>query len=54
LVFQAKVNGRQVHGCDFLHFDDNGLIDDLTVMVRPLAEAMDAQVEQIKREVLGA
>jgi hypothetical protein len=59
-VFQAKVNGRQVHGCDFLHFDDNGLIDDLTVMVRPLsgasalAEAMDAQFEQIKREALGA
>jgi hypothetical protein len=59
-VFQAKVNGRQVHGCDFLHFDDNGLIDDLTVMVRPLsgasalAEAMGAQFEQIKREALGA
>ena len=58
-VFQAEVNGRQVHGCDFLHFDDKGLIDDLTVMVRPLsgasalAEAMGAQFEQIKREALG-
>ena len=60
LVFEAKVNGRQVQGCDFLHLDENGLIDDLTVMVRPLsganalAEAMGAQFEQIKREASGA
>ncbi|MFD1536392.1 nuclear transport factor 2 family protein [Nonomuraea guangzhouensis] len=59
LVFQAKVNGKQVHGCDFLHFDDDGLIDDLTVMVRPLsganalAEAMGAQFEQIRQEASG-
>ncbi|MFD1930020.1 MULTISPECIES: nuclear transport factor 2 family protein [Nonomuraea] len=59
-VFEAKVNGRQVHGCDFLHVDDDGLIDDLTVMVRPLsganalAEAMGAQFEQIRQEALGA
>jgi hypothetical protein len=56
LIFEALVNGRQVHGCDFLRLDDEGLIDDLTVMVRPLsgasalAEAMSAQFEQIKRE----
>jgi hypothetical protein len=60
LVFQAKVNGKQVHGCDFLHLDEDGLIDDLTVMVRPLsganalAEAMGAQFEQITREASGA
>jgi hypothetical protein len=60
LVFQAKVNGREVHGCDFLHLDEDGLIDDLTVMVRPLsganalAEAMGAQFEQIQREASGA
>ncbi|MEU4225342.1 nuclear transport factor 2 family protein [Nonomuraea sp. NPDC026600] len=59
LVFRATVNGKQVHGCDFLHFDDDGLIDDLTVMVRPLsganalAEAMGAQFEQIKQEAFG-
>jgi hypothetical protein len=59
LLFKAKVNGREVHGCDFLHFDENGLIDDLTVMVRPLsaantlAEAMGAQFERIQREALG-
>jgi hypothetical protein len=60
LLFKAKVNGREVHGCDFLHFDENGLIDDLTVMVRPLsaanalAEAMGAQFERIQREALGS
>src|SRR5258708_6881711 len=59
-VFKAKVNRREVHGCDFLHFDENGLIDDLTVMVRPLsaakalAEAMGAQFERIQREALGS
>ncbi|WP_433465426.1 nuclear transport factor 2 family protein [Spirillospora sp. CA-128828] len=60
LMFQAMVNGRQVHGCDFLHLDEDGLIDDLTVMVRPLsaanalAEAMGAQFDQIQREAFGA
>jgi hypothetical protein len=56
LVFRATVNGKQVEGCDFLHVDDDGLIDRLTVMVRPLsganalAEAMGARFEQIKQE----
>ena len=52
LVFKAKVGDREIHGCDFLHTDDDGLIDDFTVMVRPLsaalalAEAMKLQLEQ--------
>lgn len=60
LVFEAKVNGREVRGCDFLHVNEDGLIDDLTVMVRPLsgakalAEAMSAQFEQIEQEAMGA
>ncbi|MES9536732.1 nuclear transport factor 2 family protein [Spirillospora sp. NPDC049024] len=60
LMFEATVNGRQVHGCDFLHMDEDGLIDDLTVMVRPLsgatalAEAMAAQFERIEREALSS
>lgn len=59
LVFTATVDGRQVNGCDFLHFDDEGLIDDFTVMVRPLsgaqalAEAMGREFERITREALG-
>ncbi|MBR7836912.1 nuclear transport factor 2 family protein [Actinospica durhamensis] len=59
LVFTATVNGKQINGCDFLHFNDEGLIDDLMVMVRPLsgaqalAEAMGAEFERITREALG-
>jgi hypothetical protein len=52
LVFSARVGERQLEGCDFLHTDDEGLIDDLCVMVRPLsgalalAEAMKAELER--------
>ncbi|MFM9699325.1 nuclear transport factor 2 family protein [Streptomyces europaeiscabiei] len=55
-VFTATVAGKKLQGCDFLHFDENGRIDDFTVMVRPLSaaqalsEAMGAQFEQIARE----
>lgn len=56
LVFETTVNGKRLNGCDFLHFDADGKIDEFTVMVRPLsaaqalAEAMAAQFEQISRE----
>jgi hypothetical protein len=56
LVFQTRIGDVAVEGCDFLHLDGNGLIDELTVMVRPLsaaqklAAAMAAQFDQIKRE----
>ncbi|WP_210577014.1 nuclear transport factor 2 family protein [Streptomyces sp. GESEQ-4] len=59
-VFTATVAGKQLQGCDFLHFDEDGRIDEFTVMVRPLsaanalAEAMGAQFEQIEREAAGA
>lgn len=59
LVFTATVAGKQVHGCDFLHVDEDGKIDDLTVMVRPLSaaralsEAMGAQFDRIAREAAG-
>ncbi|MGW1884468.1 nuclear transport factor 2 family protein [Streptomyces sp. NPDC001970] len=35
LLFRATVNGRQIHGIDLLHFDDDGRIKEFTVMVRP-------------------
>ncbi|MBO3752472.1 nuclear transport factor 2 family protein [Streptosporangiaceae bacterium NEAU-GS5] len=60
LMFQATVHGRDVQGCDILHLDADGLIDDFTVMVRPLsganalAEAMAAQFDRIQREAAGA
>ncbi|MDQ0753462.1 limonene-1,2-epoxide hydrolase [Streptomyces africanus] len=56
LVFTARVGDRELNGCDFIHVDENGLIDELTVMVRPLsaaqalAAAMGAQFERIAEE----
>jgi ketosteroid isomerase-like protein len=56
LMFRATVAGKDLHGCDFLHLNDDGLIDELTVMVRPLsaanalAEAMAAQFGRISGE----
>ncbi|MFF9210115.1 MULTISPECIES: nuclear transport factor 2 family protein [unclassified Streptomyces] len=56
LVFAARVGDRELTGCDFIHVDDDGLIDELTVMVRPLsgaqalAEAMGARFGKIAAE----
>ncbi|MEV0895315.1 nuclear transport factor 2 family protein [Actinoplanes sp. NPDC049802] len=56
LVFETTVNGKALTGCDFLHYDSDGLIDSLMVMVRPLsganalAEAMGAQFDRIRQE----
>jgi len=58
LVFEATVSGKKVTGCDFIHRNDAGLIDDFMVMVRPLsaatalAEAMGGQFDRIQREAL--
>lgn len=55
-VFTANVNGKKLTGCDFIHVNDEGKIDDLMVMVRPLsaahalADAMNAQFDRITRE----
>jgi SnoaL-like domain len=57
LVFRARVGDREVHGADFLHTGPDGLIDEMTVMVRPrsavlaLAEAMNAEVLAVQREL---
>jgi hypothetical protein len=40
LVFGARVGDRDVQGCDFLHDDADGKVDELTVMVRPLSGAL--------------
>jgi limonene-1,2-epoxide hydrolase len=56
LVFTARVGDRAISGCDFIHLDDDGLIDAFTVMVRPLsgaqalAAAMGAQFDRIAEE----
>jgi limonene-1,2-epoxide hydrolase len=51
LVFTARIGDRQLEGCDFLHENADGLIDEFVVMVRPLtgahalAEGMRAHFE---------
>lgn len=57
LIFKARVGDREVHGCDLLHHDEDGLIDELCVMVRPLSgarallDAMTVELESVKREM---
>jgi SnoaL-like protein len=52
LVFRARVGDREVEGCDFLHVNEAGQIDEFFVMIRPLsgvlavAEAMRAELER--------
>lgn len=58
LVFEASVDGKALTGCDFLVLDDDGLITDFMVMVRPLsaaqalAAAMGARFDQIAADAL--
>ena len=40
LMFRARIGDKQIEGCDFLHDDPDGLVDELTVMVRPLSAAL--------------
>jgi hypothetical protein len=61
LEFEAGIAGApgvKVNGCDFLHVNEDGLIDDFKVMVRPLSgatalsEAMGAQFPRIQTEAV--
>ena len=51
LVFATRIGDRELEGCDFLHQNADGQIDEFVVMVRPLtgalalAEAMRARFE---------
>jgi hypothetical protein len=51
LVFSARVGDKQVQGLDHLTLDEDGLVRELVVMVRPLsglialAQAMGARLE---------
>jgi ketosteroid isomerase-like protein len=37
LIFRASVAGKEIHGIDLFRLDDDGLIGEFTVMVRPLS-----------------
>jgi SnoaL-like protein len=55
LVFRARVGDKRVEGIDLLRSDDDGLITEFTVMVRPasglmaLGEAMAPKVEGLAK-----
>ena len=59
LVFETFVDGVSTNGIDQITVNDEGLISELTVMVRPLsaanalAAAMGAQFEQIQAEAMA-
>ncbi|EPD63089.1 MULTISPECIES: nuclear transport factor 2 family protein [Streptomyces] len=56
LVFTARVGDRELTGCDFIRLNEDGLIGELMVMVRPLSGAqalaaeMGARFEDIVKE----
>jgi hypothetical protein len=52
LVFSTRVGDRELEGCDFLHTNEDGLIDDFCVMVRPLSGTL-ALAEAMKAELLA-
>jgi ketosteroid isomerase-like protein len=37
LIFRARIGDRELQGLDFVHTDADGLVDELTVMVRPMS-----------------
>lgn len=40
LLFSATVGGKQLQGLDYVHHNADGLIDEFTVMMRPLSAIM--------------
>jgi SnoaL-like protein len=53
LVFGARIGDLSIQGCDFLHTDADGLIDEFTVMLRPL-RAVHAFEEQMRVKFAAA
>jgi hypothetical protein len=51
LIFRAAIDGREIEGIDLLRLDEDGLIEDFTVMLRPIsgllpfAQAMGEKVQ---------
>lgn len=49
LMFRATVSDLEIQGCDFVHTRDDGLIDEITVMLRPL-KATTVFAERMREE----
>lgn len=45
LVFGARIGELSIQGCDLLHVNSDGLIDELTVMLRPLRAVLAFEQE---------
>jgi hypothetical protein len=60
LLFQARVGEFSLYGCDFVHTGADGLIDEFTVMLRPLkavhafADRMAAHLAASAPQVLAS
>ncbi len=56
LIFETTAGGQKLTGCDFVHLDDNGKVDNLMVMVRPLSaapawkDAFTAEFDRIRQQ----
>jgi hypothetical protein len=50
LMFTASVSDLDIQGCDFLHTREDGLIDEVTVMLRPL-KAVAVFAERMREEL---
>ena len=50
LIFQARAGGRELHGLDYLRTDENGLVTELWVMIRPLS-GLQALASEMAREL---
>jgi SnoaL-like domain len=49
LMFRATVSDLEIQGCDFVHTREDGLIDEITVMLRPL-KAVTVFAERMREE----
>ncbi len=53
LEFRTRVGDREVQGIDLLTFDDDGMVTDLTVLVRPL-RGLEATVAAMGERLAAA
>jgi hypothetical protein len=53
LVFEARVGDKELNGVDILRFDEDGLIGEMMVMVRP-ASGLMALGEEMGRRLAAA
>jgi SnoaL-like protein len=53
LIFEARVGERQLNGVDVLRFDEDGRIEEMMVMIRPLS-GLNALGEEMGRRLAAA